>query len=158
MNVRQLLAQAKETGLQVRVDHGNLTIRGNGPQPSQLIRTIQSRKGELIEFLQGKASSKCEESELSEESRDPIFDLPLASIPFPDESPVLPPEQRAQSIGLVMSQGKPAIGWCLQRANGYFEKFPGLTWEEQDAAAALDLLRWQATNRTARLRMGQLPK
>lgn len=55
----------------------------------------------------------------------------------------VPMNERSALIDRVLVQGRPAIGWCLARANDYFVRFPHLSFEEQDAAAAADLLSWQ---------------
>jgi hypothetical protein len=69
--------------------------------------------------------------------------FPPTDQPLPDLPPALTPEERIRLIELVMRQGKHAIGWRLRRANAYYEKFPGSNFEDQDAAAGLDLLNWQ---------------
>jgi hypothetical protein len=44
---------------------------------------------------------------------------------------------------LSIKRGMPAIGWCMARANDYFQRFPDSSFEEQEVAAAADLLDWQ---------------
>ena len=59
-----------------------------------------------------------------------------------DVIPLLGKEDQQVLVNKVIARGRPAVGWCLQRAVAYYEKFPDSLYQDQDAAAALDYLRW----------------
>ena len=143
MNAETMIAEAKAAGLQLTVQGGNLAIRGAGVRPAHLIEAIRSHKAEVIGVLQGMTACSSEESERSEERLTQGVTLPPADLLLVELLEPFSAEKRTQAIDQVMKQGKPAIGWCLNRANAYFQKFPRSTFEEQDAAAAWELLRWQ---------------
>ena len=146
MNAQEIIAEAAAAGLQLTVQGGNLTIQGSGSRPAPIIEEMRQHKAEIIGVLQGMKASSNEESERSEESHSSRTGLLPVVLPLVDTLEPLGPEERAHAIGQVMEQGRSAIGWCLARANDYYEKFPGSSFQEQDAAAARDLLRWQGVN------------
>jgi hypothetical protein len=143
MNAERMIAEVKAAGLQLTVRGRNLTIQGVGVRPAWLVEAIRSHKAEVIGVLQGITACSSEERERSDRSQDQAPEFPPMATPLPDFIPALDPEERTRVIDLVMRQGKPAIGWCLRRANAYYDKFPGSSFQDQDAAAAQDLLAWQ---------------
>lgn len=143
MNAQRIIAKATAAGLQLAVQGRNLAIRGVGVRPACIIEAIRRHKAEIIGVLQGITASSSEERERSEESLNPRPGLPPVDLPLVTTLQPSSPEDRAHAINQVMKQGKPAIGWCLNRANAYYLKFPGSSFEEQEAVAAQDLLRWQ---------------
>jgi hypothetical protein len=63
-----------------------------------------------------------------------------SELPVQDVLSRLSLDEQGCMIRQVMCQGMPAIGWCMVRSNAYFEKYPGSSFGEQDAAAARDYL------------------
>jgi hypothetical protein len=121
-----------------------LTVQGSGTRPAQLLEAIRSNKSQIVIRLRAEPRRLREGSEQSEESPEPEGGLPCTDLPLPEMLPVLSMQNQRSLINAVLTQGKPAIGWCLTRANAYWLKFPSSSWMQQDAAAANDLLRWQA--------------
>ena len=143
MNPHKIIAEATAAGLHLALQGRNLVIRGVGVRPAPIIEAILAHKAEIMGLLQGMKTSSSEESEKSEESLNQRTGLPPEDLPLADTLQPPCPEARALVIDQVMKQGKPAIGWCLNRAKTYYLRFPGSAFQEQDAAAARDLLRWQ---------------
>jgi hypothetical protein len=143
MSPAEILAEAAQSGLRIQLRGENLIVAGLEAKPAQLLEAIRSHKAEIIGVLQGPKVCCSEGSERSEESQNQARAFPPIDLPLPGFMPVLAPKERTRVIDLVMRQGKPAIGWCLQRSNAYYEKFPSSGFEDQDAASALDLLNWQ---------------
>jgi hypothetical protein len=146
MTAPEIVAKAGRAGLKLTLNHEKLAIQGSGTRPQHLLEEIRRRKAEIVLFLESKRSPCNEESEGSERSsveanKTSSLSLPSLSLPLPATMPVLDPDERERVIGQIMELGKEAIGWCMVRANAYFEEFPGSTFESQDAAAALDFLR-----------------
>jgi hypothetical protein len=111
-----------------------------------LLEAIRANKLEILAALQTDIPllcEICEQSELSPKSSEAEPVIPPLDLPLSNYMPTVALQHQSQLISSVMAQGRPSIGWCLARANAYFERFPGSTHEEQDATAALDLLRWQ---------------
>jgi hypothetical protein len=111
-----------------------------------LLEAIRANKLEILAAIQTDIPllcGICEQSELSPKSSEAEQVIPPLDLPLPNDMPTVALQQQNRLIGFVMAQGMPSIGWCLARANAYFERFSRSTHEEQDAAAASDLLQWQ---------------
>lgn len=154
----EIIAEAKRAGLRLAINAGQLTVQGAGTRPIHLLEAIRSNKSQIVSRLQAEPQLLSEGSEQSDKSPEPEGGIPCTDLPLPEVLPVLSIEDQRGFMDLVLKQGKPAIGWCLVRANAYWLKFPRSSWIEQDAAAANDLLRWQTNSRTLPTRMGQFPK
>jgi hypothetical protein len=140
----KIIAEAKRAGLRLSIKAGQLTVQGTGTRPAHLLEAIRSNKSQILSWLQAEPHVLREGSEQSDKSPEPEGGIPRTDLPLPEVLPVVSIEDQRRFIDLVLKQGKPAIGWCLVRANAYWLKFPRSSWVEQDAAAANDLLRWQA--------------
>jgi len=136
MNPQEIIIAAHRAGLTLTIRDETLVITGTGPRPTGVLEAIRTNKSAVMSALQAHTSEECEKSEKSNAEAQIL----TRQVPLPDQMPQLMADERRQVIERVMGLGKPATGWCLVRANAYFEKFPNSTWEEQDAAAARDFL------------------
>ena len=142
MNAAETLKTSRLAGLTMTVIDGKLTVRGNDNRQMHLVESLRSNKHEIIAIIRAESAKKENKENnvikciLQNEIPDPAALPPMKSMPL------LPSPERARLIGQVLQIGKPAMDWCLVRSNAYFEKYPGSTFEEQDAAAAADYLSW----------------
>ena len=158
MNPDEIIGQAIRAGLKLIIKGDQLTVQGTGTRPIQLLEAIRSNKSQIVSRLLDQTQLLSQGSQQSEERPEPARGVPRTDLTLPEVLPALSIEHQRLLIETVLNQGKPAIGWCLTRANAYWLKFPSSTWIQQDAAAANDLLRWQADTHTVGHGMGQFPK
>jgi hypothetical protein len=146
MTVPEIIAEGGRLGLKLNVKGGELVVQSSGMRPHPFLKALRFSKAGVIEALQAEAPRKCERSELSEECRGKAAIFTATELPLPPIMPAVGLEEQKRAVEAVERLGKPAIGWCLMRANEYFERFPKSSFQLQDAAAALDLLRSQASD------------
>jgi hypothetical protein len=141
MTVQAIIDQARAAVLSLRVHGADLKLKGPADRPEWLLKAIRANKHGIIKALRCRQG---EESEESETSRNLPHTSPSGTVSMPMYMPALTSGERDRLIAEVMAMGKPAVGWCTQRANAYYEKFPASSFEEQDGAAAFDLVNFTA--------------
>jgi hypothetical protein len=139
MSAAETFKAARSAGLSLRVVGRKLIIRGDGDPPLQLVECIRANKGEIIKLIEDGPTKDANEAR--EERRKWIIEP--TELHLPEMMPSFAPCERQEIVDQIMRQDEPAIGWCMRRANAYFEKFPHSNFEDQDAAAASDFLRSQ---------------
>lgn len=135
MSAAAVLGAARAAGLTVTVRNGKLAISGVGDRRPDLVEAIRQHRNDIIVAITADAANKAnEEKKVFELAGQPV---PLALLGV---MPSFFVGERARLIARVMSEGMQAIGWCMMRANAYFERFPDSNFEDQDASAAADYL------------------
>jgi hypothetical protein len=117
-----------------------------GDRPTQLLEVIRANKAAVLSCLLQDRIGIGEQSEASEKSTRNKLHLPPRDLPLTAPSPALevwPSPAAVELFRRVYEQGVPALGWCIARANDYFQRFPDSSLEEQEALAAANLLDWQ---------------
>lgn len=140
MNAAEILKTARSSGLEIIVTGSKLSVSGSGGRPSHLLESIRTNKGAIIGLISGESAEN--ENKAKEPTRADSIRYP--ELTQPEVMPRFTTTERENLVNRIMCLGKPAIGWCLGRANDYFERFPDSQFEDQDAAAAFDFLLWQA--------------
>jgi hypothetical protein len=140
MNPRQIISEAARRGLKLSLCGCNLVVSSAGVRPHDFLKEIRANKADIVIALK---AEKSEKSEIGEERLGLQVGLPPGDLPLPASLSYMSDLERAAVTDWVIKQGKPAIGWCLTRANAYFLRFPQSSFEEQDAEAGADLLAWQ---------------
>lgn len=140
MNPTEILKEAQSAGLTLSVAGGKLFIRGVGDRQAQLVEGIRVNKRAIITLIQGEAAKDANIASEGVHEERMIWPTDLH---WPEVMPSFTSNESHALVDQIVRRGEPAIRWCLQRSNGYFEKFPHSTFEDQEAAAALDFLRSQ---------------
>jgi len=142
----EILDEARRNGLKLEIRDGRIEVSAVGNRPTHLLEVIRANKATVLCCLLQDYIGIGEQSETSEKSTRTKLHLPPRDLPLTAPSPALEVWASPAAVELfrrVYEQGMPAIGWCIARANDYFQRFPDSSFEQQDAAAAADLLNWQ---------------
>ena len=140
MNAAETLKMARSTGITITVTDGRMNLRGVGDRPPALLESIRVNKTESMALIQHESAK---DANKAKEAGQEDLMARFVGLPLPAAMPHFTPEERQNLVDQVMRQGKPATGWCMVRANAYFEAFPHSEFLGQEAAAAADFLRWQ---------------
>lgn len=143
MNTAQILAEATRLGLKFQIRGSDLVVSSAGARPSELLKAIRGSKSEIISALRDQSAELSEVSENCDETVSKSHRIPSQQLPMPCAITVGTANEQHAVVSSVIEQGKPAIRWCLERANEYYLRFPASSFLEQDATAATDLLAWQ---------------
>ena len=149
MNVTEILAEVARSGVKLNIHGEDLALSFTGARPEGLISAIRANKQGIIEALRRENTQSSEKCEQSEERSKRDLNLPPLELALPATFPSMEVAEQTRLMNLVLQQGKPAVGWCLRRRDAYYERFPQFTLYELDAAAAGDLLNWQALRKAA---------
>jgi hypothetical protein len=139
----EILKSARATGFTFTVADGKLKVRGVGSRKDRLVEAIRMNKSEIISIIRVESANEAKKAKQG--ASNPLVPGPT-ELPVPDVISRFTAGERGLLIDRVMFHGMSAIGWCMVRANAYFEKHPESAFEEQDAAAAwdyLDLIGWR---------------